>query len=125
MANKINKISDINWGLPNLTNALRGWEVPIIADYIKQEEINGDIVNISEQKRIRGVLQPLKAQEVNLKPEGQRAWSWYELHISPEFKELQVEQYVHINGNKYKIMAVKNYDMYGYLEYHCVRGYDD
>lgn len=124
MSGKNIKISELSWGLPNVQSALVGWEVPIVADYIKQDYVNDEIVNITEKKKIRGVLQPLKATEINLKPEGQRAWAWYQLHVNPQYKELQVGQYVHINGQKYKIMACNNYDMYGYLEYHVVRGYN-
>lgn len=124
MIGKDIKISMLSGGLPKIQVAMNGWEVPIKADYIKQQVVDGEIVNISNKKTIYGVMQPLKTEEVNLKPEGQRSWSWYQLHVKEIYKPLQVEQMVNIGGNDYKIMAVKNYEMYGYIEYHIVRGYD-
>lgn len=125
MAGKDIKIGCINTALPNMSNTLNGWEVPVIADYVYQERnVDGEITDLSKEMRIKGVLQPLKAEEVQLKPEGQRSWVWYQLHVKSSYDLLYTEQVVKVNNLKYRVMAVKNYDLYGYVEYHLVRDFE-
>lgn len=125
MAGRNLKISQMNSGLPQMTNALTGWEVAVVANYVKQEIIDGDIVDSSYTKKMQGVLQPLKAEQIALKPEGQRSWAWYWLHVKPQYDKLRTEQIVLINNIPYKVMAVKNYDIYGYIEYEVIRDYSN
>lgn len=125
MAGKDIKIGFINTALPNMSNTLNGWEVSVIADYVYQERnVDGEITDLSKEMRIKGVLQPLKAEEVQLKPEGQRSWAWYQLHVKSNYEPLYTEQVVKINNQGYKVMAVKNYDLYGYIEYHLIKDYE-
>ena len=125
MAGKDIKIGFINTALPNMSNTLNGWEVAVIADYVYQERnVDGEITDLSKEMRIKGVLQPLKAEEVQLKPEGQRSWAWYQLHVKSNYETLYTEQVVKINNQGYKVMAVKNYDLYGYIEYHLIKDYE-
>lgn len=122
--NKI-KISDINLNLPQMQSAIAGWEVNIYANYITQEMVDGEVVENSHTEKIVGVRQPLKPEEVELKPEGQRAWSWYWLHVDSKYKPLKYEQEVTIKGETYRVMAVKDYSLDGFYEYHVVKGYQE
>ena len=123
MAGRNIKINMLNSSLPNMSDALNGWEVSIVADYISQVNINNEIVNIAQKQRIAGVLQPLRPEDVELKPEGQRSWSWFMLHVKPHYNKLRVEQQIEINKQPYKVMSVKDYQHYGYVEYHVIRSY--
>lgn len=116
-------ISQSMGGLPQVTSALIGWEVSITANFVQQEIVDGDIVETSITKKMSGVLQPLKAEQIALKPEGQRSWDWYWLHVKPEYDKLRTEQIIEINGISYRIIAIKNYELYGYIEYQCVRDF--
>lgn len=124
MAGKDIKINMINGMLPNVSDTLTGWEVDIYAVFVKQSMIDGEIINQDIIKKISGTLQPLKAEEVDLKPEGQRAWQWYDIHVKSVYPVLRVEQKIKVNNIDYKIMAVKDYSLYGYVEYHVVRNYE-
>lgn len=121
--NKI-KVNMLGGQLPNMSTTLNGWEVSILADYVKQEWVNGEITNISYTKAIQGVLQPLKPEDIELKPEGERNWNWNQIHVKSGYDLLRVAQIVKINNIPYKIMAVKNYELYGYVEYHAIRDYN-
>lgn len=118
------KLSDIFGGLPNLTIALNGWELPIEANFITQENKDGVITDISNTKRIKGVIQPMSAETVQIKPEGQRAWAWYIVHVRPQYDRLRVEQKITIKNEIYKIMEVKNFLPYGYMEYHVIKDFE-
>lgn len=125
MAGKDIKVNMIGSGLPNVSTALIGWEVNITADYITQDyDENNDIINMHKKVNIKGVLQPLKPNEVNLKPEGQRNWDWNMLHVQTGNPVLRIEQIIEINSIPYKVMSVKNYELYGYIEYHIIKDFE-
>ena len=119
---KINKLSEIS-GMPQMQTTLQGWEVEIIADYVKQEWVNGEVVEITKKEKLIGVRQPLKSEEVALLPEGQRSWAWYQLHIDSVYPQLKVQQKVTIKNEEYRVMAVKDYSLNGFYEYHVVKDY--
>ena len=123
MAGRDIKVNMLGGLLPNVGDALTGWEVSVIANYIHQVSFKGDIIDIPHKKRIAGVLQPLRPEDVELKPEGQRSWSWFMLHVKSSYDRLRVEQQLEIGGQPYKVMSVKNYENYGYIEYHVIRSY--
>ena len=124
MAGKNIKINMLGGSLPNMNDALNGWEVSIVADYIRQINSNNEIKNVTHTQRIAGVLQPLRPEDVELKPEGQRSWSWFMLHVKPHYRKLRVEQQIDIDKQPYKVMSVKDYQRYGYIEYHVIRSYN-
>lgn len=117
------KIGQVVGGLPQLDIGLSGWEVEVKANFITQEYVDGKITDISNIQVIKGVLQPLKTEDVNIKPEGQRNWIWQQLHVKKTYPKLRNEQIVEINDKNYKIMAQKDYTQYGYVEYHLVEDY--
>lgn len=120
-----NTRNNIVGGLPNVVGAMKGWQVPVVANYIKQMLVDDELIEVNRTTRIFGVLQPLKAQEIQLKPEGERAWPWYQLHVeAAKYKRLRVGQDVDIKNENFRVMAAKNYNLYGYIEYHLVREYD-
>ena len=72
------------------------------------------------------VDQPLKAEEVVLKDEAQRAWSWFQVHVRESiYGELHTTQIITVNGIDYKIMAKKDYFLNGYREYHAILNYQE
>jgi len=70
------------------------------------------------------VIQPLQPKALELKPEGQRGWRWLQIHAEPAL-QLQLDDIVVLNdGDRYRVMAVRHYEQYGYMEYELVRGYE-
>ena len=124
MAGRSLKISQMHSGMPNVLEVLDGWMMDFIVDLSRQEEIDGDYVYRSKFKKMQGVMQPLKMEEINLKPEGQRAWEWYQLHVQANQVRIPVGKIVTFKNKKYKIMAMKDYSLNGYFEYHIVRDYE-
>ena len=70
----------------------------------------------------KGVRQPFSAQQLSIKPEGQRAWKWEILHCLPNVK-LNPDDIVVFNGVRYRVMEKLDYSEYGYLEYHIIQDY--
>lgn len=122
--------------LPNLHNALIGWEQDIILVKTTFNEVDiGQIEEIEEMTPFKGVVQPLKPYSISLKPIELRAFEWIMIHVGDNIPVILK------NGDKikwgakyYKIMEVLNWSnftlqtqqspiinpqSYGYIEYHA------
>lgn len=112
-------------GMPNMANTLNGWEVPLTLVRIKQDVVEGEAVKNEEFIRFLGVWQPLRDEELQFKPEGQRSWEWIWIHAKSGTLNLETQDKVIFNDKRYKIMNVKDYSLNGFIEYQLVRDYED
>ena len=111
-------------GLPQMSNTLNGWEVPLTLTKITQKIVDGDSVDTEEKINFQGVFQPLREDQLQSKPEGQRSWSWYWIHAKAGTLNLHTQDKIIFDGTKYKVMAVKDYSLYGYIEYQVILDYE-
>lgn len=111
-------------GLPQMSNTLNGWEVPLTLTKITQKVVDGDSVKTEEKINFQGVFQPLREDQLQSKPEGQRSWSWYWIHAKSGTLNLHTQDKIIFEGTKYKVMAVKDYSLYGYIEYQVILDYE-
>jgi hypothetical protein len=72
MAGRNIKINQLSANLPDVSEVMHGWEVPMVANYVTQTLVDGAVVDTEVNKPIKGISQPLKAEEIALKDEGQR-----------------------------------------------------
>ena len=112
-------------GMPNMANTLNGWEVPLQLIRITQEVIDGDAQYKEEFIRFLGVWQPLRDEELQFKPEGQRSWEWIWIHAKSGTLNLETQDKVIFNNKRYKVMNVKDYSLNGFIEYQLVRDYEE
>lgn len=109
--------------VPNVGGALLDWFQPMVFTLItKTVEA---FQNIESQTPIsfRGVIQPLQERALAILPEGQRSWTWLMLHSDPTLK-LQTDDVVLYNGVRTRVMGLKDYTIYGYLEYKLVQDWE-
>lgn len=112
-------------GMPNMANTLNGWEVPLSFIKITQSIVDGDVVKTETPINFMGVWQPLRDEELQFKPENQRSWSWYWIHAKSGTVELQTQDKFMFQNKRYKVMAVKDYSLNGFVEYHVIRDYEE
>lgn len=124
MAGRNFKINQIANGMPQVDDVLEGWMVSFIANFMQQVRIDGEFIERSTFVKMEGVLQPLKTEDINLKPEGQRNWKWYQLHVPIKYRQIPVGKVVVIGDTDYKIMASKDYTLNSYVEYHIIKDYE-
>ena len=125
MAGRTIKIDQIVDSLPDLSDVMTQWEVPMTANYVTQSVVDGVVTDTAVSKAIKGIMQPLKAEEIMLKDEGQRSWDWYQVHIrEAAYGELFTTQILIINSIPYKIKAKKDWVLNGYREYHAIRDFE-
>ena len=119
------KINQLSANLPDVSEVMDGWEVPMTANYVAQSVVDGVITDTEVNKSIKGIIQPLKAEEIALKEEGQRSFDWYLVHVRDDvYGELFTTQILIINSIPYKIKAKKDWVLNGYREYHAIRDFE-
>lgn len=116
---KINQIS----GVPYVAGAMDGWFINITIQKVTQKIVNGDAQNITTDITFQGVFQPLDAEQLELKPEGQRSWQWAWLHTKSGSVNLKTQDKIVYNDVRYKVNSVKDYSLNGYIDYELVADY--
>ena len=112
-------------GMPQMTVAFAGWQSKINLVRITQEIINGFPEDIEEKIFFQGVIQPLSARQLMLKPEGERSWTWLQIHCFAGNLNLVPNDKIIYNNVRYKIMASKDYSLNNYIEYHATLDYQE
>jgi hypothetical protein len=118
---KINELS----GMPQMSAAFGGWEKEISLIRITQTLTDGLITSATETLIVLATWQPLSPEAIALKPDGQRSWDWYDLHIEGGALLFETNDRVIYAGKTYKIMAVKDYTLNNYSEYHLISDYQE
>lgn len=124
MTLNFNKNANLS-NMPNMANTLTGWETKLTLEKITQSIVNGDAVKTSETIDFMGVWQPLKDEQLQFKPEGQRSWEWYWVHAKAGTLNLKTQDKIIFQDKRYKVMSVKDYSLNGYIEYEIIRDYED
>lgn len=110
-------------GMPNMAGTLDGWEIPLTLIKIKQKVVEGLRQDEKTTYNFYGVWQPLRDEQLQFKPEGQRSWEWIWLHVKSGILNLQTQDKVEFNNKRYKVMSIKDYSLNGYIEYELIRDY--
>ena len=116
----LNQIS----AMPQMGAAFCNWGVPLLLVRITQQIVDGFVQEIPQQIPFHGVVQPLSPKQLMLKPEGERAWTWLQVHVqaSSPVKLTPNDRFMYA-GQKYKVMARRDYTLNNYVEYHAVADY--
>ncbi len=110
-------------GMPQMSSTLSGWEVPLELVKITQSMDEGDVIHTEEKIKFKGVWQPLKNEELALKPEGQRSWQWIWIHAVAGTLNLSTADKVIFNNRRYKVVQTKDYSLNGFIEYQLVEDF--
>lgn len=108
-----------------MANTLNGWEVPLLLIKVTQNIVDGDLVTTEQSINFQGVWQPFSYQQLALLPEGQRDWSHYWIHAKSSELDLETADKIIFQGNRYKVLARKDYGLNGYIEYHVILDYEN
>lgn len=112
-------LNQINGTVPDISGALRDYFQPMTFTLVTKTVSGFQVVEDAYPIELWGVIQPLNPRQLILKPEGQRAWSWYQLHAQTGVA-LKVDDCIEYQGRQYRVMAKTNYVLYGYDLYELV-----
>lgn len=108
--------------VPDVGGAMRDWFQPMVFEPVTKMTKAFQVVETGTPIAFQGVIQPLSPRRLQLKPEGQRAWTWLELHADPVLS-LNVDEVVIYQGVQTRIMARDDFQLYGYVRYELVQDY--
>lgn len=120
-----NRNRSLKSGMPNMANTLDGWEVPLSLIKIIQAIEDGDLKTTEQKINFMGVWQPLRMEQLQFKPEGQRSWEWIWIHAKASELNLNTADKVIFNNKRYKVENLKDYSLNGFIEYELVRDYEE
>ena len=110
--------------MPNMSSTLNSWEIPMQLIKVTQTTSEGDASYNEQIFSFRGVLQPLKTEELLAKPEGQRSWNYYWIHTNSGLNFQTADKIIYQN-TKYKITGVKDYTLNGFRELEVILDYQE
>lgn len=111
-------------GMPQMGSAFMGWGSPVVLKKIVQTIVDGLVISTETDISYKAVIQPLATEQIQLKPEGQRSWQWLQIHCVSGENNLKTNDLVSYNGTSYKIMAVRDYSLNNFIEYHAIADYE-
>jgi hypothetical protein len=109
-------------GLPQVSAGMLNWFQPMDFGLITKTVDNYQNHESVELIHFRGVWQPFTANQMQMKPIGQRSWSWFMLHSDPSLI-LKNDDVIEYLGIQYRVMENNDYTKYGYFEYHLVEDF--
>ena len=109
--------------IPKIQFALNCWESPITMIKITQSIVDQERVSTEEEIVFKGVIQPLTAEALQVKPLEERSWEWLMIHTRISV-EINTGDLVEYENKRYKVMFEKDYSLNNYYEYHLVKDYE-
>ena len=106
--------------VPDLSGALKDWFQTMTFEPLVKTVSGFQVVENATPIVFQGIIQPLTERQLLLRPEGERAWTWFLLHADPVLT-LQVDDVVLYLGKQTRVMGRKDYANYGYVEYRLVQ----
>ncbi len=108
--------------VPDVSGAILDWFQAMTFTVIAKSISAFQVVETPTVVNFRGVIQPLSGRQIMMKPEGQREWDWLLLY-SDTALQLNIDDVVTYIGVQYRVMAKKDFSLYGYMDYHIVEDY--
>jgi len=102
--------------LPNLRQALRNFGRPLQFAIIEKSVVDFEAVETTlDVKYLNGVMTPMTAQKLLIKPEGQRQWKWWEIITTTRLNLDWLLQ--DPAGKRYRIMSITDWSQAGFYTY--------
>lgn len=108
--------------LPDMSSAILNYFQPMTFVRLVQEIVNFQVVDTPKKIQTEGVIQPFTPRQLTMRPEGQRAWSWFTVHALPNLV-LKPNEVISYNSIQYRVKSQTDYTIYGYVEYQIILDY--
>lgn len=106
--------------IPDVSGAMKDYFQPMTFTRIVKTVVGFQAKETPTDVEFMGVIQPLSSRALTIKPEGQRSWTWFMLHADPVLS-LNTDEVITYNGVQTRVMARKDYSLYGYMYYELVQ----
>jgi len=110
-------------GLPQMGEVLPSWFQKLTFNLVTKALVDYEVQEVLVPITTQGVRQPMSAQELAIKPEGQRGWKWETIHCLPDVK-LNLDDIIIFDNTKYRVMQKWDWSEYGYIQYEICQAYE-
>lgn len=107
----------------DLSGAMTDWFQPMVFSLVGKFFSSFQLFENATNLNFRGVIQPLSGRKLELKPEGQRTWTWLLLHAEMTL-QLDVDDVVTYKDVRMRVMTQKDFSIYGFYEYELVQDWE-
>ena len=111
-----------NGTVPDVSGALLDWFQPLQFEVVTKGTLGFELIETGVVTQFRGLVMPFTPRQLMIRPEGERAWTWMTLYAQPVLT-LNVDDIMTFLGKATRVMARKDYSLYGYLEYALVQDF--
>jgi hypothetical protein len=117
--------SQVRPSLPFLSSPLGAWSRPMDFVIVGRKVVDFEVAECRITVQTKGIRYPMKAQAIDAKPVGERTWKWETMLCLPE-PALQIgdELVFGQNQQRYRVMYLRDWSEYGYMEYDICQGYE-
>lgn len=115
-------LSSGNNFVPDVGNGVMQFMQNVVVGVMQKVNLNGYTSEIPLYKKTMAVKQSFTSRQLQIKPEGQRGWQWYKIHMLNNIK-LKLDDRFLMNAVKYRVMRSSEYTEYGYTEYEVIEDY--
>lgn len=117
------KLFENSGTLPDVSGGILNYFQPMVFTVIaKIVDKSYQVLETPVLTDFQGVWQPFTAQQISMKPEGQREWQWFMLHAQPGVT-LNPDDVVTYLGTQYRVKSKLDYTLYGYVQYELNNDY--
>jgi hypothetical protein len=106
--------------VPNLSRALRGWTKKTKCYVITKTIVNFRTVKLESSIILDVNVQPVPAQRVDKKPEGQTNWKWWSIIIKSKNFYLKADDIIIIDYERFRIMDASDWRRSGFTKYEAI-----
>lgn len=106
--------------IPDVSGAMQDYYQALTFEAVTKATVGFEVQETTVPINFRGVIFPFTARQLFLKPEGERAWTWFSLFSDPVLT-LNVDDVVIWQSKQTRVMARKDYGLYGYVEYELIQ----
>ena len=106
--------------VPDVSGALQDYYQSMVFTPVTKTVSGYQVIETANPINFRGAVQPFSERRLLMKPEGQRSWSWF-LLFSDTALIVNTDDVVLWRGKQTRVMARKDYALYGYVQYELVQ----
>ena len=116
--------------LHNMQGAMKDYFQTLTFTQVFKTVVNHEVMEDRVQNVFQGVKVPLRPQALAMKPEGQRAWRWFNIFAYPDL-ELKTDDVIELPDPaggaavQYRVMAKESWSEYGYVRYEIAEGFQE
>jgi hypothetical protein len=114
--------SRLSNAMPNVAEAIMELLRPVIATVIEKQQIAGRTEEIPINITTKASIQPLKAQDLDIRTEGQRSWKYYTIFALSNLN-VKPDNIFIIHGVTYRVLSKADWKEYGFIRYDTIEDY--